>query len=273
MLGYVHVITDPKKIGEINMSNKIYFLHIPKTGGTTINSFLYSIYPNTSFLLPDRNTSVSDFVCHKEKYHSNWKIVTGHFFWYAHEILKNPLECFTVVREPFARAFSHWRHVHRSSEHYLHKTAVDLQSFHAYLTHPETQPTVVNFQLRCIGANIDPIEIAKTLTDTELTELRLEQKIDTDVLRESPDELYRNAIDRLQQMSEFGLTEHIEESLQRFCDIFKWPKGIGLAHLNADPLKLNPMDHTSSETRRLFNTLNAAEIEFYEHAKARFLKR
>jgi hypothetical protein len=78
-----------------NTKPPLLFLHIPKTGGTTIEAWLESVYENTPQFLhkvPVKNTQISP-------QHYGYKHLTG----LLDGQYKEPLFKFTVVRNPYTR--------------------------------------------------------------------------------------------------------------------------------------------------------------------------
>src|SRR5450759_4305747 len=97
----------------------IYFLHIPKTAGSTLNSYLYDLYNDFEIcgLFPGWHELLSisaDEISKK-------KLIKGHFGAYLHRHYALPLRYFTFVRDPIERALSHFGHVIKDKSHYHHK--------------------------------------------------------------------------------------------------------------------------------------------------------
>lgn len=197
------------------------------------------------------------------------QIINGHFSGYIFKYFPWPLRYITLLRDPLARAVSHHAHVLRDKGHYLHTLALELGTFGAYLRDERTQPTVVNFQLRCLGATINPVEIAKTLTPEQIARRELERCLDAIPLTQSVQEVLQSAQARLEQMCFVGLTERFEDSLALLCEIFGWPRSTALDAHNVNPRGISVKDLPSADAR-LLERLNEADIELYQRAKVRF---
>ena len=92
------------------LKNKIYFIHVPKTGGTSINLELQKIYKNNLY----------------RPYYPS--------YWTAHFPLKKSnfsnIKTITVIRDPIARVYSFYHDVLRNKKHhYYHLTERGLDNF------------------------------------------------------------------------------------------------------------------------------------------------
>jgi FkbM family methyltransferase len=247
----------------------VYFLHVPKTGGVSLSTFLESLFTESELWSRGRGRIWSSLIQQPSEALKRLQLIDGHFGGYLYKHYPLPLRYFTFLRDPLWRAVSHFEHVRRDQAHYYHGLARELGSFGAYLRDERTQPTVVNFQLRSIGATFDPATIAARLTPDQIAKFELEKQLDTMPMPEPLDELLRCAQARLEQMCFVGITERFADSLGLLCEIFSWPIPSDIAVQNANPLGTS-VANLPREDIELFNRLNQAEIELYQAAKSRF---
>lgn len=107
----------------------IYFLHIPKTAGSTLNFILkdqYSseqIYSVKNAILTDLKVEINEIPFKKMQH---LQLVRGHMEYGIHDFF--PAEqgrYFTILRNPVERIISHYHYVKRLPAHYLHKNIIN----------------------------------------------------------------------------------------------------------------------------------------------------
>src|SRR5216684_3843830 len=98
----------------------LYYLHIPKTAGTTFTAILdrqfsaeqicpAQLWPDLVRIPPERLRQ--------------YRLLRGHFYYCVRAVLP-PDTCFaTLLRDPVERSLSHYSHIMRESGHYLHRRA------------------------------------------------------------------------------------------------------------------------------------------------------
>jgi hypothetical protein len=102
----------------------LIFIHIPKTGGTTLQAVLERECPagtvfdfggDSSRLATDRFRRLP------KSTRAGFRVVAGHVGFGVHRYLPQPFTYVTVLRHPVDRIMSHYFYVLRRSEHYLHE--------------------------------------------------------------------------------------------------------------------------------------------------------
>jgi FkbM family methyltransferase len=246
-----------------------YFLHIPKTTCSKFLALLTSLFLESELWRPREYRAWESLLNLKPDDLASFQVLSGHFGANFHRFYHAPLRYLTFLRDPIARAVAHYEHVLHNQSHYLHLIAKELGSFGAYLNDERTRPTVVNFQLRCLGATLDPLELAKSLTADQLKSHELERRLDTMPLKQSAEALLRKASARLEQMCFVGLTEQSDEGLRLLCELFGWPaapsSGLGTADI-----PLTSAEGVSRADLRQLKRLNEADLDLYQLAKVRF---
>ncbi len=197
-----------------------YFLHIPKTAGTTFMAALdrqfYAerVCPAKLWrdLLRISSTELSRF-----------RLFRGHFYNLLPPYLDRPVRTLTFLRDPIERALSHYAHVVREPGHYFHKHALKLGSLEAFIADPRTRPMISNFQTRSLALPFDIRVNAARFGDEQLEALALERQIETWMPRPADEEaLLQTALTRLNGMAFVGLVERFDDSLLQLDRVSGW---------------------------------------------------
>lgn len=186
----------------------IFFMHLPKTGGMTVEKFL-----------SERITPVGpwyydgDFFAHPE-HPGDFRLVRGHLPWFVSQVL--PDNAFRIIwlRDPVARTLSAFKHFLRDRHHPLHEEVVQnastvVQGFDI----PEVRITLTNPMTRFLGADLD---FASLVGDVQHGRRTAEDagKIAAQARRrEATEETLRRAKERLGSFDFIGFTERMEDDL------------------------------------------------------------
>jgi hypothetical protein len=143
----------------------LIFLHIPKTGGTTLNGIIEAQYdPSSIYSLPshgDIKRYMDDFKLLPVEQRIQLKLLKGHLLFRARldQYMSQPCRYITLLREPIDRVISTYYYILETPSHYLHKEIVsekvDLQVFSE-----RDYPAVNNLQTYLL-ATVDPLLLGK----------------------------------------------------------------------------------------------------------------
>lgn len=85
-----------------NLRRRSYFLHIPKTAGTTMGAVLFRRYPQSEIL----NCPTAHLLQMPPEEINARRAFAGHWGTELLSMLDRPIDCLTVVRDPFERTIS-----------------------------------------------------------------------------------------------------------------------------------------------------------------------
>ncbi len=233
----------------------VFFLHIPKTAGTTLHHYFYTAYypPGGSY------ESEEDGQLHYGIYHypggfehadtappadlvrilrrPDVHIVLGHFAFGIHELQPRPASYVTVLRDPIERAVSVASHHLRWSEH--GEREVSVAELEAFLVSGELAE-LDNGQTRRISG-VDP---------------------------RNPDALGRAKQHLVDHFAAVGLTERMAESVAVISNALEWEVDYWLGPRQVNPHQLEgPL---SADVLAAVERRNAVDLELYGWYAARF---
>ncbi len=200
-------------------SSALYFLHIPKTAGTSIIEALDQRYaPEAIFpeqLVDPLLTAPADAL---RRAH----LFRGHLGARLEEIVSRPLVTFTMLRDPVARTRSHFRHVRREPEHPLHEH-VNAPGFdlRAFAEDPATQPLVRDYQARHLTRSI--VQVPPSVPAFCRHPLARQMAFDFAPLPHDEDALRQAALAALRRVDVVGTVEEgADAALARLAGVMGW---------------------------------------------------
>ena len=115
-------------------SRLLIFVHIPRTGGTTLARVLTRQYPARDTLRlydSDFGAELADLTPARI---DRLRLVLGHFYFGAHNFIPKPCTYITFLRDPVERIISHFYYVRSSPAHYFHEQSrrLNLAAFVEY---------------------------------------------------------------------------------------------------------------------------------------------
>ena len=245
-------------------SRRLYFLHIPKTAGSSITDWLTQCVGPTG-TCPAKTwdqlveLGTSDLL--------KYRLFTGHFGWGFDAVIGRPLHVFTVFRDPLERTISHYRHVHRAEDHPRHKVVVR-QTFSEFVADEDNWPMIENFQARYLIKNvIDPTQIFGRLDRDVTKRNRLSTAAEECRFLFDKGYVRETATRHFKDLDVIGVTDKLDSFLARLASRFRF--------LNAPPTatrsNVSPRDGLSITvddcSRKTVSKLTQIDQDLFERAR------
>lgn len=101
---------------------RVIFLHIPKTGGTTLHQIIERQYSSDSIytLSGQNDQSIESLKLLSESKRNAIRVLKGHMYFGLLPCLSQPNAFITFLRDPINRIISHYSYVSGFTDHFLH---------------------------------------------------------------------------------------------------------------------------------------------------------
>jgi len=222
----------------------VVFLHIGKTGGTTLRRVLRRQYPESEMMVVrararPREETLADFAKLPEAERARPRLILGHTVFGLHELVPRPSTYITLLRRPVSLVLSQYGFVRRTPGHRHHQAAQGM-GLEEYLVSGLAQE-MNNSQTRALAG---AVEVPYGENPPELLELA----------KRNVEEHFRVV----------GLTERFDESLVLFGLAFGWSR-LSYVRANVASKRVVPSPAGLAEIERL----NALDLELYDWAERR----
>ncbi|WP_036499564.1 sulfotransferase family 2 domain-containing protein, partial [Nitrosococcus oceani] len=248
----------------LNSEDRLYFIHIPKTAGTTLIPLLDARF-SINEIFPAQlweelaNLPQEEFV--------HYRFFRGHFGGKGLDVfLPKPPVRITMLRHPLALSLSIYKFILREPNTLLHRLVAPRGlGFAEFLSQRETRAAITNKQVHNLCFELDYLPTQGPLSShyEDLGQWRKKYKI-----RIPPEQLVARALEVLKSCAFFGLVENFDESMALMAWTFGWPPARQVQKLM---VASQPIDSEIPEelAGRVYD-VNKLDLKLYQEGKKIF---
>ncbi len=230
-------------------ASSVIFLHIPRTGGTTMHRIIERHYsPEEIYSFgPDAHGSLRELKSLSAKRRSQIRMLKGHLPYGVHTLLSGSTTYFTFLRDPIERAISVYHYIKRIPKHPMHGHLVRCGTMKAFFESGMIRMTD-NGQTRMLSGVWDEVPFGAT------TQEMLEHAC-------------RNLKDRFSMV---GLTSHFDETLLLLRHVFDWQD---ICYVRENVTQGRPFrEDLDLEVLSFLEELNALDHVLYNYGRHLFFE-
>jgi Sulfotransferase family len=210
----------------------IAFIHLPKTGGTTLHALLQACLPEDR-ICPQRSAALHQYSASDL---SRYDLFSGHFDYFTLQFIpRERIRCFSMLRDPRKRLVSAYRYsrLHPPTEEFEDDINVKLAnelSAEEFFEHESViySTWMNNAYLFVFGSSLYDYKMLNTLFHASVTSqvsAADDQPTAVDALvgNDIAAEALARATQRILDLDAIGLTERFQESVETIFGTFRFP--------------------------------------------------
>ena len=239
------------------MKEKLIFLHIPKSAGSTIQTIFKRQYKKNAFFVPGEHPDLN-IIKEELLEKTNIRLCFGHMDFGMHDTIGKEYKYATILRDPIERIISHYYYVKRQPKHHLYNQAFKQNNFSlAEYVENGLSTELNNGQVRILIGAGGFHKNVHTKYQIPVGECK------PWMLQEAKSNIEKH-------FALCGLQEYFDESLILMKKEFHWKWNIGYVSQNITQARKKASE-LDDKTLKIISDANALDIELYHWVKTIFL--
>jgi len=242
----------------------LYYLHIPKTAGSSLISIIDRYFPRKNvlgmhawkYLLPKMPL---DF--------KKYQFVRGHFGYGFYRVLPKKPVYITILRDPKEIILSSYKMIQRQPFEAKRYSIPQDKSISELITDPNIHP-LKNVQTRYIAIDLDVMSLSKDMSMDELADYQPDEHDYFKEPRMSDDKLLEIAKQHISEFTFVGFMEKMEESLFLLNFTFGWKPIRNKVRKNVSPNQKPEI--LSEQAKQNLEQWSKLDQELYNYAQELF---
>ncbi len=247
-----------------------YFLHIPKTAGTTFRVLL-----ENRFHMDDICPAYEFFQIgqYSDEQLGRFRLFRGHMGYNLVNYLPEKPRVMVMLRDPMERAVSHFEYIRRDPGHPKHRIIHERNmGLKEYLLDPVLSAEVTNAQVRPLAHLADRQTLGELMKGSRSQDEFARAWRHRDGVLPPEDELLDLALRRLEAMDFVGVAEDLERGMELAAWLLEAPAPEQLQSLNINPGRTR-LDSLPQDTLALLEQATVLDRRLYDRGRALFEQR
>lgn len=244
-----------------------YFLHIPKTAGTTFRVLLENQFHMDAICPAYEFFQIKQY---SQEQLARFRLFRGHMGYNLANYLQEKPRTLVMLRDPMERAISHFEYICRDPAHPKHRIIHERKlGLKEYLLDPVLSAEVTNAQVRPLAHMAERSLLQELLDNSDSQENFARAWRHRNGVLPADDELLDVALQRLESMAFVGITEDLERGMELAAWLLGTKPQQQQQSLNINPRR-TPLEDLPAETLDILRRVTALDARLYERGRELF---